>query len=75
MSRLYLEYGNDGLIRARELYGEPLDMKVEHGLRERYAAGIFRINDFHQNREAVAILLLKGADALRPCGKGEARDN
>jgi hypothetical protein len=69
MSRLYREYGNDGLRRAREIYRQPLDVKVEEGLRQRYAAGIFRINDFRQNTEAVAILVLKGGDALRPCGK------
>jgi hypothetical protein len=63
-----------GLIRARETYREPLDIKIEEGLRERYAAGVFRFNDFRQNREAVTILVLKGAEALRPCTKSEAKD-
>jgi hypothetical protein len=66
-SRLYQGYGDDGLIRAREIYREPLDVKIEQGLRERYATGVFRFNDFRQNREAVTILVLKGAEALRPC--------
>lgn len=69
-SRLYQGYGDDGLARAREIYREPLDVKIEQGIRERYAAGIFRFNDFRQNREAVTILVLKGAEALRPCTKG-----
>jgi hypothetical protein len=68
-SRLYLGFGEDGLIRAREIYREPLDIKIEEGLRERYAAGVFRFNDFTQQREAVTILVLKGAEALRPCKK------
>jgi hypothetical protein len=68
-SRLYREYGDDGLTRAREIYREPLDVKIEDGLRERYTAGVFRFNDFRQNREAVTILVLKGAAALRPCTK------
>jgi hypothetical protein len=69
-SRLYQGYGEDGLIRAREIYREPLDVKIEEGLRERHAAGLFRFNDFTQQREAVTILVLKGAEALRPCTKG-----
>jgi hypothetical protein len=69
-SRLYQGYGEDGLVRAREIYREPLDLKIEEGMRERYAAGVFRFNDFRQNREAITILVLKGADALRPCAKG-----
>jgi hypothetical protein len=68
-SRLYLGFGEDGLIRAREIYREPLDIKIEEGLRERYAAGVFRFNDFSQQREAITILVLKGAEALRPCKK------
>jgi hypothetical protein len=71
-SQLYRSYGDDGLVRARMIYREPLDMKVVDGLRERYAAGVFRLNDFRQNHAAVAILVLKGSEALRPCGKGEA---
>jgi hypothetical protein len=69
-SRLYLGFGEDGVIRAREIYREPLDLKIEEGLRERYAAGFFRFNDFRQQREAVTILVLKGGAALRPCTKG-----
>ena len=68
-SRLYLGFGEPGLIRAHQIYREPLDRRIEEGLRERYAAGLFRFNDFHQQRDAVAILVLKGADVLRPCKK------
>jgi hypothetical protein len=71
-SQLYRNYGDDGLARARMVYREPLDVKVVDGLRERYAAGVFRLNDFRQNHAAAAILVLKGSEALRPCGKGEA---
>jgi len=71
-SRLYRDYGQDGLVRARETYRDPLDAKLEEGLRARHAAGIFRINDFRQNTDAVAILVFKGADALRPCAKAGA---
>jgi len=69
-SRLYLGFGENGLNRAREIYREPRDVRIEEGLRERYAAGVFRFNDFTQQREAVTILVLKGAEALRPCTKG-----
>jgi hypothetical protein len=71
-SQLYRSYGDDGLARARMIYRDPLDVKVVDGLRERYTAGVFRLNDFRQNHAAVAILVLKGSEALRPCGKGEA---
>jgi hypothetical protein len=74
-SQLYRSYGDDGLARARMIYREPLDVKVVDGLRERYAAGVFRLNDFRQNHAAVAILVLKGSDALRPCGQGEAAED
>ena len=67
--RLYQHFGEDGLIRAREIYREPLDVKIEEGLRGLYAAGVFRFNDFSQQREAVTILVLKDAAALRPCKK------
>jgi hypothetical protein len=70
-SNLYRQYGNDGLARARMIYSEPLDIKVVDGLQKRYAAGVFRLNDFSQNHAAVAILVLKGSDGLRPCSKGE----
>jgi len=42
-------------------------VRVEQGLRERYAAGVFRINDFRSHRAAFAMIVLKGGDALRPC--------
>lgn len=75
MSRLYLGYGDAGLIRARRIYQEPLDRKIEQGLKERYAAGTFRINDFRQNREAVAMVVLGSAEALRPCSVKDSRDS
>jgi hypothetical protein len=71
-SNLYRAYGDDGLVRARQIYSEPIDVMVEKGLRERYAAGVFRLNDFRQNQAAIAIIVLKGSTALRPCRKGEA---
>ena len=69
-SRLYLGFGEDGLKRAHDIYREPRDMKIEEGLRERYAAGVFRFNDFRQQRDEITILVLKGGEALRPCAKG-----
>lgn len=63
------EHGDRGLRRAREIYSEPADIKFERGLRERYRAKAFRINDFTQDRDAVAILALKDGSALRPCRK------
>lgn len=71
-SQLYRTYGDDGLARARQIYREPIDLKVEQGLRERYAAGVFRVNDFRQSQAAIAILVLSGSGALRPCRKGES---
>jgi hypothetical protein len=69
--RLDMEYGQLGLRRAAEIYSEPIDVQLEKGLRDRYRAGVFRINDFTQNRDAVAILVLKGGAALRPCRKAD----
>jgi hypothetical protein len=67
--RLYQHFGEDGLIRAREIYREPLDVKIEEGLRGLHAAGVFRFNDFRQQRDEITILVLKGGGALRPCKK------
>jgi len=74
-SNLYRRFGDAGLARAREIYREPIDVLVEQGLRERYAAGIFRLNDFRQNHAAVATIVLKGGDALRPCRVGELAED
>jgi hypothetical protein len=52
----------------------PLLEIAQQGLKERYAAGVFRINDFRQNREAVAILSLSSAEALRPCNVIDDKD-
>lgn len=70
-SQLYRSYGDAGLVRARRIYGEPIDALIEQGLRDRYAAGVFRVNDFHDHRAALATILFKGGDALRPCWAGE----
>ena len=69
--RLDREYGQVGLRRAREIYGEAADTRIERGLRERYRARVFRINDFTQYGDAVAIIVLAGGAALRPCRKGD----
>ena len=49
------------------LFGGKADLDIEQGLRERYNAGIFRIKDFRQNQDAIAILMMAGGKALRPC--------
>jgi hypothetical protein len=68
-------YGDAGLRVAHEIHDTPADREIEAGLRARYQAGVFRINDFRPgrdgNREAIAILVLKNGAALRPCRKGE----
>jgi len=60
---------------ARQNYDTSADRQIEEGLRARYRAGVFRINDFQPNRtgnrEAIAILVLKDAAALRPCRKND----
>jgi hypothetical protein len=70
-------YGDAGLRLAGEIYDTAADRQVELGLRVRYRAGVFRINDFRPgrdgNREAIAILVLKGGAALRPCSQTAAR--
>lgn len=71
-SRLDREYGDAGLARAREVYASPLDRQVEAGLRARYRAKVFRINDFRQHGDAIATLVLQGGEALRPCRSTDA---
>jgi hypothetical protein len=71
MSRLYRDYGNAGLQRARRNFGQSADERIVDGIRMRYAASVIRLNDFKQNKAAISILALRGSDALRPCGKGE----
>jgi len=64
-------YGDNGLRLARNIYSEPIDRRLEDGLRERYKAKAFRINGSRQNRDATAILIFKGGAALRPCRKSD----
>ena len=70
-SQLYRSYGDAGLARARQIYRDPIDVRVEQGLRERYAAGVFRVNDFTDQRTAVAMIALERGEALRPCTAGD----
>jgi hypothetical protein len=61
-------YGDKGLGRAHELFGGEADLRIERGLRERHKAGVFRIKDFRQQQDAIAILVLVGGKGMRPCG-------
>ncbi len=67
VTRLDADYGDAGLARARKIYGTRDDLNIEIGLRNRYNAGVFRLNDFRQYKDAIAILTLKGGEALLPC--------
>jgi hypothetical protein len=69
--QLDMLYGDNGLRLARTIYGEAVDQQIEKGLRDRYQAGAFRINDSKQNRDAMAILIFKGSSALRSCRKSD----
>jgi hypothetical protein len=71
MRKLDLSFGEPGITRARELYRSADDLAIEQGLRERYRAKLFRINDSRQHREVKSILIFKGGDAMRPCRKGD----
>jgi hypothetical protein len=71
MRRYDLHYGEPGIARARTMYRTAEDQAVEQGLRERYRAKLFRINDRSQQREARSILIFKGGEAMRPCRKGD----
>jgi hypothetical protein len=68
---LDMNHGDPGLARARRLYGTPDDLAIEQGLRERYRAKLFRINDQRQHRDVKSILIFKGGEAMRPCRKGD----
>jgi hypothetical protein len=72
MRRLDMNYGEAGIARARQLYRTADDLAIEQGLRERYQAKTFRINDSRQHREVKSILIFKGGEAMRPCRKGDA---
>jgi hypothetical protein len=69
--QLDMAYGDNGLRLARTIYSDALDLQLEKGLRERYQAKAFRINDSRQNRDAMAILVFKGGAALRSCRKSD----
>lgn len=71
--QLDLTYGDNGLRLARTIYSEPIDRRLEEGLRERYQAKAFRINGSRQNCDANAILIFKGGAALRPCRKSDVQ--
>ena len=65
-------YGDAGLQRARELFGNRPDLDIEQGLRARYQAGFFRIKDLRQQHDAYAILIFAGGSAFRPCRRANA---
>jgi hypothetical protein len=69
--QLDMAYGDNGLRLARSIYSEPVDLQIEKGLRERYEAKLFRINDSRQNRDAMAIMIFKGGAALRSCRRSD----
>jgi hypothetical protein len=71
IQQLDMAYGDNGLRLARTIYSEAIDVQLEKGLRERYQAKAFRINDSRQNRDAMAILIFKGGSALRSCRKSD----
>ena len=72
--KLDMAYGRQGLRRAQDIYSTPDDARFEKGLRDRYRAGVFRLNDLRQHKDAIAILVLKGGEALRPCHTGDAEN-
>jgi len=69
--RLDMEYGDTGLARARQIYRSADDVAIEQGLRDRYRAKLFRINDSRQHRDIISTLVFKGGEALRPCRKSD----
>jgi hypothetical protein len=71
MRRLDMNYGEAGIARAQQLYRTADDLAIEQGLRDRYRAKLFRINDSRQHREVKSILIFRGGEAMRPCRKGD----
>ena len=71
--QLDMAYGDNGLRLARSIYSESIDRQIENGVRERYRANVFRINDSRQNRDAMAILIFQGGAALRSCRTTDLR--
>jgi hypothetical protein len=69
--RLDMEYGDAGLARARRLYQSAADLEIEQGLRERYKAKVFWINEKSADEDVLRILIAKGPEALRPCRKSD----
>jgi hypothetical protein len=64
-------YGDAGLRRAHDIYTTPEDARVVQGLRDRYRAKVFQLKDLTEHKDATAILVLKGTEALRPCRKSD----
>jgi hypothetical protein len=69
--QLDMVYGDNGLRLARTIYSDALDLQIEKGVRDRYQAKAFRINDSRQNRDAMAILIFKNGAALRSCRRSD----
>lgn len=71
--QLDMAYGDNGLRLARSIYSKSIDRQIENGVRERYRAKVFRINNSRQNRDAMAILIFQGGAALRSCRSADLR--
>ena len=69
--QLDMLYGDNGLRLARTIYSDAVDLQIEKGIRDRYQAKAFRINDSREDRDAMAILIFKSGAALRSCRKSD----
>lgn len=63
--------GKAGLEKAVNFYRRPADRQIEAGMRARFAAKLFNPSALEDAglREMAAILLFRGADAVRACGR------
>lgn len=73
ITRLDRMFGDAGLQRAHNIYATAENNSIERHLSDLYVAGVFRINDFRDRRDAITLLIFKSGAALRPCRTTDTR--
>jgi hypothetical protein len=71
MGRLNEIHGEEGIRASQRIFATGIDREIEEGMRARYRAGLFRLNDTRDDtdRAVMSILIFKGGEGMRPCAK------
>ena len=64
---LYRSEGDAGLAKAAQLFSTPDDVKLASDTASLYAKGRLDPAELHDERDALALVMMKSADSFKPC--------